>query len=171
MTLPFDVWPIVDVGLYALALWVLTAGGNFVCRWLLELSGITPPSTTATAAATSAVVSPASAPSPAFPTAASPPVPPAPATSAGAGRMIGSLERLIILVGLIAGSWEIIAAVIALKTVGRFKELDERLQAEYFLIGSLASIVWAALVSLILMQFDRTWGFHIATLLQVGKGN
>lgn len=80
--------------------------------------------------------------------------------------MIGSLERLIILIGLVAGSWEIMAAVIALKTVGRFKELDERLHAEYFLIGSLASVVWAAGISLGLMWFDRHLGFDLTSLLQ-----
>lgn len=89
---------------------------------------------------------------------------PQPEAESRAGRMIGSLERTVILLGLAAGSWEIIAAVIALKTVGRFKELDERIQAEYFLIGSLASVVWAALVSLGLMWFDRSYGFGIAAL-------
>ena len=29
------------------------------------------------------------------------------------------------------------------ETVARFKELDERLHAEYFLVGSLFSILWA----------------------------
>lgn len=30
-----------------------------------------------------------------------------------------------------AHSWEVLAAVIALKTVGRFKELDYKIPAEY----------------------------------------
>lgn len=79
--------------------------------------------------------------------------------------MIGSLERIIIFLGLAAGSWEIIAAVIALKTVGRFKELDQQLHAEYFLIGSLASMVWATMISLALIWFDRHFGFNISGLL------
>lgn len=79
--------------------------------------------------------------------------------------MIGSLERIIIFLGLAAGSWEIIASVIALKTVGRFKELDQQLHAEYFLIGSLASMVWATLISLTLIWFDRHLGFNISGLL------
>jgi hypothetical protein len=60
-----------------------------------------------------------------------------------AGRVIGVLERLLIFVGLTASSWEILAGVVALKTVARYSKLDEQNKAEYFLIGSLASILWA----------------------------
>src|SRR5688572_28785712 len=64
---------------------------------------------------------------------------PDPVNPVKAGRIVGSLERLITAIGLAAGSWEVVAAVIALKTVARFKELDNKLFAEYFLIGSLCS--------------------------------
>jgi len=172
-------WLALDALIYLAALVVLTFGGNLACRALLQISGITPPLASPTATApTPAVLNPASppsgtahAPGPAPAATTTPTQTTIPATSAGAGRMIGTLERLIILLGLVAGSWEIVAAVIALKTVARFKELDERLQAEYFLIGSLASIVWAAMVSLMLMQFDRTLGFHIADVLRVAKAD
>lgn len=183
-TVVHDPWPLLDSAIYALALFALTWGGNRVCRWVLEYSGIAlpppivaPPAHPAVPSPAAAAVSQPAASGPASAQAASPvqtsvpQTPPLPATSPRAGRMIGSLERLIILLGLVAGSWEIIAAVIALKTVGRFKELDDRLQAEYFLIGSLASILWAALISLILMRFDNTWGFQIAELIRTAKMN
>lgn len=119
------------------------------------LTGLAPLATPAAPAPTSAAAAVVATPIPRA----------RPATSARAGRMIGSLERIIIFLGLAAGSWEIIAAVIALKTVGRFKELDQQLHAEYFLIGSLASMVWATLISLILIWFDRHLGFNISGLL------
>ena len=183
-----DPWPLLDVAYYLAGLIALTWGGNGICRMLLTWSGITLPPTEATVAANlsaptvaQTVNSPPSSTAPAAPTpSAAPGVVPAisttasatpvaaspsrPATSGRAGRMIGSLERLIIFLGLMAGSWEIIAAVIALKTVGRFKELDQQLHAEYFLIGSLASMVWATAVSLTLIWFDRHLGFNISGL-------
>ncbi|MEM9234876.1 MAG: hypothetical protein AAGA69_11660, partial [Pseudomonadota bacterium] len=55
-----------------------------------------------------------------------------------AGRVIGILERSLIAAGILTGKWEVMAAVIALKTVARYKELEQQIQAEYFLIGSLA---------------------------------
>ncbi|MEG3087343.1 hypothetical protein [Sphingomonas sp. PB4P5] len=45
---------------------------------------------------------------------------PAPKPTANVGRYIGALERLIIAADLIAHSWESIAAVVAIKTIGRF---------------------------------------------------
>jgi hypothetical protein len=78
-----------------------------------------------------------------------------------AGRTIGVLERILIFIGLIASSWEILAAVVALKTVARYKELDDRNNAEYFLIGSLASILWAVTMTGLLVLFDRAWGFGL----------
>jgi hypothetical protein len=61
--------------------------------------------------------------------------------------VIGILERLLIFLGLVASSWEILAGVVALKTVARYSDLDKQDKAEYFLIGSLASILWAVVVS------------------------
>lgn len=78
-----------------------------------------------------------------------------------AGRTIGVLERLLIALGLIASSWEILAAVIALKTVARYAKLDDQNNAEYFLIGSLASILWAAAMTWLIVLFDRTWGYGL----------
>ncbi|MTI00283.1 hypothetical protein [Roseibium sp. RKSG952] len=78
-----------------------------------------------------------------------------------AGRLIGHLERGLIMVGLVLDRWEVILAVIALKTVARHKELDHRDFAEYFLIGSLASIVWAAVVAIAIVWFDGAYGYDL----------
>lgn len=78
-----------------------------------------------------------------------------------AGRVIGILERSLIFLGLIASSWEILAGVVALKTVARYSELDKQDKAEYFLIGSLASILWAVAITALIALFDRAWGFAV----------
>lgn len=159
-------WTLADLSIYLAALVTLTAGGNLFSRGLLQFSGISlpqnnqPPTPVPQPQATPAQNASGQAAT------AVPSIAAQPATNARAGRMIGSLERLIILIGLVAGSWEIMAAVIALKTVGRFKELDERLHAEYFLIGSLASVVWAAAISLGLIWFDQHLGLNLSGLLQ-----
>ncbi|WP_010185072.1 hypothetical protein [Sphingomonas sp. PAMC 26605] len=85
-----------------------------------------------------------------------------------AGRWIGTLERIILAIGVILQRWEILAAVVALKTVSRFKELDRRDFAEYFLVGSLFSILWAMLVAGAWQSYDHSVGIdlrHRATVL------
>lgn len=78
-----------------------------------------------------------------------------------AGRVIGNLERISLALGIIVGSWHILAAVIALKTVARFKKLDEQEFAEYFLIGSLFSLIWAIVVTGAWMAYDQSLGFNL----------
>jgi len=75
-----------------------------------------------------------------------------------AGRYIGLFERLLISLGVIVDHWEIIVAVIALKTVARYQELDDQITAEYFLVGSLVSLLWAVLVTVALVIFDKDVG-------------
>lgn len=75
-----------------------------------------------------------------------------------AGRYIGLFERLLVSIGIIIYQWEIIVAVIALKTVARYQELDDQITAEYFLVGSLVSLLWAVLVTLALIVYDAIFG-------------
>lgn len=85
-----------------------------------------------------------------------------------AGRWIGTLERIILAIGFVLQRWEILAAVIALKTVSRFKDLDKRDFAEYFLVGSLFSILWAMLVAGAWQAYDHSLGVdlrHRASIL------
>lgn len=78
-----------------------------------------------------------------------------------AGHLIGWLERLIIAVGVLCHNWEVVAAVIALKTIGRFKELDNTVPAEYFLVGSLFSLLWAFLISGLWLAYDHGIGLDL----------
>ena len=63
------------------------------------------------------------------------------------GTTIGYLERVAVALGIIAGFPEAIAVVVALKGIGRFSELAAAEARERFIIGTLASLVWACLVS------------------------
>ena len=78
-----------------------------------------------------------------------------------AGHLIGWLERLIIAAGILCHSWEIVAAVIALKTIGRFKELDDTVPAEYFLVGSLFSVLWAFVICGLWLAYDHGIGLDL----------
>lgn len=69
---------------------------------------------------------------------------------AGAGKVIGYLERLLITVLLIVGQFGVIGWVIAAKTLARGKQLNESQQfCEYFLVGTLASILSAIMLYLL----------------------
>jgi hypothetical protein len=116
---------------YAASLVLLTFGGNATCKWVLRWSATSPPPESGEK------------------------------ITLRAGRVIGILERLLIFVGLVASSWEILAGVVALKTVARYSDLDKQDKAEYFLIGSLASILWAVLVTGLIAFYDRRWGLGV----------
>lgn len=60
------------------------------------------------------------------------------------GTMIGVFERIATTGSIMAGFPEAVAVVVALKSVGRFSELDVAEARERFIIGSLVSLVWAA---------------------------
>ena len=59
------------------------------------------------------------------------------------GLMIGILERLAVAGAILAGFPEAIAVVVAIKGVGRFTELATAEARERFIIGTLASLIWA----------------------------
>ena len=59
------------------------------------------------------------------------------------GWLIGYLERFAIIVAIVLGHFEIVAAVIAIKGLGRFSELDNAIARERFIIGTLTSMIWA----------------------------
>jgi hypothetical protein len=63
------------------------------------------------------------------------------------GTTIGYLERVAVTLGMIAGFAEAIAVVVALKGIGRFSELASAEARERFIIGTLASLVWACVVA------------------------
>ena len=59
------------------------------------------------------------------------------------GTWIGYLERIAVVGAIAVGRFEIIAAVIAIKGLGRFSELDAPEARERFIIGTLVSMIWA----------------------------
>ena len=69
-----------------------------------------------------------------------------------AGKYIGIIERLFVLVFIIIGRWEAIGLLITAKSVFRFNDLKEtnnRKLTEYILIGTLVSFGLAILAGLI----------------------
>ena len=69
--------------------------------------------------------------------------PAAHASPARIGATIGVLERLLIVAFVLTGSTAAIGFVVAAKTLARFRQLDDRDFAEYYLLGTLASVAVA----------------------------
>ncbi len=65
------------------------------------------------------------------------------------GRMIGILERMLILTLVLIGQWGALGLVMAAKSIARFEELKERPFSEYYLIGTLASLLVATVSGLL----------------------
>jgi hypothetical protein len=65
------------------------------------------------------------------------------------GATIGVIERLLIATLVLAGGVAAVGLVIAAKTIARFRQLEDRLFAEYYLLGTLASVALAVITSLI----------------------
>ena len=78
-----------------------------------------------------------------------PPPPPAPVPPpAQVGATIGILERLLIVAFMLASAEAAIGFVIAAKTIARFRLLDDRDFAEYYLLGTLGSVGVAVITGL-----------------------
>lgn len=108
------------VALYAAAYWYACAGGMAVVRLVLDV----------------------------VPVAAQPPPGgiAVSATELARGRLIGVLERGLALTLVLLGQYGALGLLIAAKALARFRALDDRDFAEYFLIGTLASLLHALLV-------------------------
>jgi hypothetical protein len=65
------------------------------------------------------------------------------------GATIGVLERLIVCFLVLTGQAAAIGFVIAAKTLARFRQLDDRHFAEYYLVGTLASVTLALASSVV----------------------
>lgn len=65
------------------------------------------------------------------------------------GTTIGLLERLATAGALMSGIPEGVAVVVAVKGVGRFSELASPEARERFIIGTLASLAWAAALGIL----------------------
>jgi len=78
-----------------------------------------------------------------------PPPAPQPAQTARVGATIGILERILVVVFVLTGTEAAIGFVVAAKTLARFRLLDDRDFAEYYLLGTLASVAVAIVTALI----------------------
>lgn len=76
------------------------------------------------------------------------------------GRLIGPLERILVIVLTLAGAYSLLAAMLAAKGIVRFPEISKDgetgARAEYFLVGSLVSWVMALGAA-----FAIWWGVHV----------
>lgn len=70
-----------------------------------------------------------------------------------AGAIIGFLERALIISFIILQEYSLIGFIVAAKSIARFEELKERDFAEYFIVGTLASTLFAVLVGLFLAYY------------------
>ncbi len=138
--LPWNVSPIYAAVLALLATALATFGGNPVVRWVLSAAdgGKTPEGTRGGILVE--LMADAAAPS----------------ASSGAprqeeilrgGTTIGYLERLAAALSIIVGFPAAIAVIVALKGVGRFTELATPAARERFIVGTLASLLWACAVA------------------------
>jgi hypothetical protein len=68
-----------------------------------------------------------------------------------AGELIGIIERLLIVAFVIVHSYEAVAFVVAAKSIARFRLLDDKDFAEYYLLGTTLSVVVAVAIGLCIM--------------------
>jgi hypothetical protein len=74
------------------------------------------------------------------------------------GRLIGYLERILIVVLVIKGSYEGLGFLIAAKGLIRAREFEHKHRAEYFLVGTLLSVVCALAIGIaIQVAYSRLW--------------
>lgn len=68
-----------------------------------------------------------------------------------AGKYIGIVERILIFIFILYNQWAAIGLLVTAKSVFRFGNLrneSNRKLTEYFLLGSLVSLLWAVIVSI-----------------------
>ena len=68
------------------------------------------------------------------------------------GKLIGYIERLLVITLTVIGAYPSIAFIIAAKSIARFKQLDDRNWAEYFLLGTLSSIFLGLVLGLVVQR-------------------
>ncbi|NLP52795.1 DUF3307 domain-containing protein [Bacillus sp. RO1] len=66
------------------------------------------------------------------------------------GKVIGYLERLLVVALILMGSFSAVGFIVAAKSLTRFKQMDDRDWAEYFLLGTLTSFLFAIIYGVLL---------------------
>lgn len=72
-----------------------------------------------------------------------------------AGTIIGLLERVFVLTLVLANQYAAIALVFAAKSIIRFEEAKDRQFAEYYLVGTMSSILLALLTGVLALWLVR----------------
>lgn len=75
----------------------------------------------------------------------------------GAGSVIGILERVFTLTLVLVGQYAAIALIFTAKSIARFEELKNRKFSEYYLIGTLSSILFALAVGILTSTMIDRW--------------
>ncbi|WP_342762069.1 DUF3307 domain-containing protein [Bacillus sp. BR3(2024)] len=65
------------------------------------------------------------------------------------GKIIGYIERILVIVLVINSQYTALTFVLTAKSLARFKQMDDRDWAEYFLLGTLVSIVLGVVYGII----------------------
>jgi hypothetical protein len=68
------------------------------------------------------------------------------------GKLIGYIERLLVLVLTYYSAYPAIGFIVAAKSIARFKQMDDRDWAEYFLLGTLSSMFIGITLGIILRE-------------------
>jgi len=95
--------------------------------------------------------------------------------SAHAGKLIGILERIAILLLIAFGQWAAVGLLLTAKSVARHKLLDNKEYAEYYLIGTLLSFLIAVAGGLCIrgiLSATRAMGMisHLQVIVSRGLG-
>lgn len=138
--------------IFASTLFVVVRGGTYIVRGVLQQSGVVPSKKRSNASSeqsptssqTPVPESEASGPPTSIAASVEPLAPPTDDVEEyNRGRLIGNLERIVLTIVVAAGSYAALAFLVAAKGVVRSDEFDNRDFAEYFLIGSLTSVLIA----------------------------
>jgi len=73
------------------------------------------------------------------------------------GRWIGALERLLVMILVIAGEIGAVGFVVAAKSILRFGEADQRRVVEYIIIGTFLSFIWALAAAFATVALLARW--------------
>lgn len=76
------------------------------------------------------------------------------------GSRIGFYERVLYFIGIITQNWILVSLVVGLKTISRYQKLDNQDNAEYFLIGSLLSLIYSIIVSGLFILSYKIFGIE-----------
>ncbi|MEM5015046.1 DUF3307 domain-containing protein [Metabacillus indicus] len=68
------------------------------------------------------------------------------------GKLIGYIERLLVLILTFYSAYPAIGFIVTAKSIARFKQMDDRNWAEYFLLGTLTSMFLGIALGLLLRE-------------------